>query len=158
MKRCLLITFLISFLSCKSLVHNDRVISYNYIGEKSNLQIVGDSQELAFTSNDKIRIMPAYFREYGSLKNSIVVRIRIDKKYAFRNLGSVLSKEFGALKITPHEWIRKNESFDDIIFSKSLKEIDLMERKQRILKDTLTVKLGKIKLSLTPRQYSESNK
>ena len=156
MRYCLLVKIVILFVSCKSLVHNDNIISYQYIGEKSNLNIIGDFQEIPFSKGDKIRIMPAYFREYGSLENSIVVNIGVDKKYAFMHLGAVVSKEFGPLKKTPREWPRKSSDFDNVVFSKPLKEMDLLKRKQRILKDTITVKFGQKEFKFAPKQKSSS--
>lgn len=143
--------FLLSLISCKSLKYNDRLIDYDYIeSDKQGYQIVGDYQQIQFVDGGFIRIMPAYFREFGSKSQSLIVRISIDKKYGFRNLGKVVSKEFGELNAINHEWAKHYDGKDDILYALSLKEIDFIARKSKILKDTITVVIGNKKLLFTP--------
>jgi len=71
--------------SCKSLKHNDKVINYHYVGPRSDVSVIGDFQEFILFQNHKINIMPAYFREFGSLRNSLIVRIQLEKKFGLKS-------------------------------------------------------------------------
>jgi len=133
------------------LKYNDRLISYRYINE-ADYEIIGDFQQISFLNDDSIKVMPAYFREFGSKSQSLIVRVSVDKKYGFENLGKVVSKEFGELKTIGHEWIRHYDKIDDIIYSMSLEKMDVNYRKKRVLKDTITVSLGNKKFLFTPVQ------
>lgn len=152
MLKCIFVIIVfICLASCKSLKHNDKVINYHYVGPGSDVSVIGDFQEFLLFQNHKIRIMPAYFREFGSLKNSLIVRIQLEKKFGLKSQGIVVSKTFDSLCETKHEWSKKNDATDDIIYSTSLKNMDLLKRKEAILNDTITIKIGHKQFLFTPK-------
>lgn len=122
-----LFLILIFFFSCKSMRNNDYIIRYGFISPKSSfVETLGDFQKIALNTEDDIGIMPSYFRNYGSLQSHLVVRIRVDKKYSFENFGSVTSTEFGNLKTTRHEWLNESQQYDDLLYTTSLKYIEVI--------------------------------
>ena len=123
--------------------HNNRVIPYKCFDPKKELvNRIGDFQSIPIIDGENIKIMPAFFRNYGSLSQVLVVRVNIDKKYSFLNFGSVTSKEFGNLVPTDHEWLTHTKSVDNILFTLSLEQVEAVERKKKILRDTLIVTVG----------------
>ncbi|RNC92353.1 MAG: hypothetical protein ED555_04480 [Allomuricauda sp.] len=132
-------------------MYNDSIIGYDHIDSLgSTAKIIGDSQQISFLNDDFIRIMPAYFRNFGNQSQVLIVRLYVDKKFGFRAIGKVESKEFGQFKIMKHEWVKNHQTIDDLLYAISLKEIDMVNRKPKILRDTITVTFGEKKLLFTP--------
>lgn len=135
------------------MINNDRIISYELVSPKNSfIEVIGDFQKIALTKEDFISVMPAYFRNYGSLENELLVRITINKKYSFESFSSVTSKEFGSFKSINHEWLKKNNDYDALLYTVNLQEVDVVERKNRILRDTINIKIGDLEFKFTPKR------
>lgn len=139
------------FAGCKALSSNDRIIPYKLISPKESLiKIEGDFQKLRFFENDFINVMPAYYRDYGGLQTFLIVRIQVNKKYSFKNYGNVVSKKFGELKLGEHKWVVEKGEMSSVIYHKDLKNMNPIERKNKILNDTIELKIGDKKYTFTP--------
>ena len=139
-------------------MNNDRIISYEIISPKDSfIEVVGDFQKLKLNQTHSIRVTPAYFREYGRLQNPLVVRINVDKKISFKNLASVTSKEFGNLKSVKHEFLCEQKGYDALLFMTSLNKIEPLERKNRILKDTMTISMGELEYKFAPKKSNKGS-
>lgn len=150
MKFKFLLPFLLFFLACKTLNQNPRLISYELVNGVEMIKKNGDFQEIVNNNGFTFQIMPAFFRNYGSLSESLVVRLNIDKKYSFLNFGNVTSKEFGELKNVNHEWLPISGKIDNLLFTASLASIEPLTRIEKIKRDTVIVTIGKTKLKFAP--------
>jgi hypothetical protein len=79
------------------------------------------------------------------------VIIVLKKKYAFQTYGSVTSAEFGTIPMSNENLPKRNGDLDEFHFVMSLADMDLVERKNRILKDTIEIKFGGLNFPYVPR-------
>lgn len=81
MKR-LIIVMLLYLFSCKSMIGVPSIISYDLLTSDEIGQVhIGDFQKMKLNENDSIMIMPAFFRKYNELNNSLIVIVRLPKKF-----------------------------------------------------------------------------
>ena len=135
--------FLIILPSCKSMMYNDSIISYEFISPKESfIKIIGDFQEVSFIENEWLRVMPAYFREYSKFQNVLIVGVSAKNKFGLDKIIEISSEEFGKLNLETIRDIGNDKQYKYFIYQISLKDIDPEERKNRLLNDVITLKLG----------------
>ncbi|NNM17111.1 MAG: hypothetical protein HKP24_00945 [Croceitalea sp.] len=148
------LAFLFVFLSsCKSLMHNDRLISYELIYPLDILiQTVGDFQEIQIDERNSVRVMPAYFREWRGLENNIIVIISIDSNKLLADEPKVTSKIFGPMALYS---LKTNTHKMTYTYSIDLKEVELVARKNKILADTLSITVRNQTFQFSPKTISK---
>ncbi|NNK11634.1 MAG: hypothetical protein HKP08_09850 [Flavobacteriaceae bacterium] len=152
MKKVLQVFFVFLFFSCKSFRYDDHMIAFDYLNpENKEVRLSGDFDEIEFINGDKIYISCGYFRDWEVYPRSLKIIIVLKKKYAFQSYGSVTSSEYGTIPLTTVNNNQRNREMEDIRYIMSLAEIDMVERKNRILKDTIEIKLGEMSFRYVPR-------
>ncbi|MGB5377503.1 hypothetical protein [Muriicola sp.] len=146
------VLFLFLVISCKSFRYDDRMIAFDFLNvNNKEVRLSGDFDEIELIDDDKIYIMCGYFRDWEIYPRSIITTIVVKKKYAFQTYGSVTSKEFGVIPLTTHNLRERNGYGVEIQYVMSLAEMDMEERKNRVLNDTIEIKLGELSFPFIPR-------
>lgn len=142
---------LIMLISCKSMMHNDSIISYDLIFPKESfIKINGDFQEVSFLEKELLWVMPAYFREHSKLQNVLIVGVSAKNKFGLDRIIEISSEEFGKLNLDTIEDNRKDKQYSYYKYLISLKDIGTVERKKRLLNDVITLKLGGLEYKFAP--------
>ena len=155
MNKVLPALFLFIFCSCRSFKYDDRMIAFDFLNPNNKeVRISGDFDEIQFVDDDKIYISCGYFKDWDIYPRSIRIIIIVKKKYAFQTYGKVISKQFGVIPLSDYRLRERKNDIDELHYVMSLKDMDMFERKNRVLKDTIEIKLGELSFPYVPRSVN----
>jgi len=139
----LIIVMLLYLFSCKSMIGVPSIISYDLLTSDEIGQVhIGDFQKMKLNENDSIMIMPAFFRKYNELNNSLIVIVRLPKKFGWTKKVSVHSKNFGEVLPIKNKTAIWPPGFDEVFFTKKVNSVLSQEQFNRISNDTIEVKIA----------------
>ncbi|WP_188370259.1 hypothetical protein [Muriicola marianensis] len=152
MKKAALFLILLTAISCKSFRFDDGRIVYRYTDSNNYIpRILGDFDVVNLIENDTILISCGYFRDRVKSPRSLSVILWLNKKYAFETYGKVISKEFGPIPLSEENSGRESNNRKEYFHFLSLENMDMAERKSRILRDTISINFGNRSFKYAPR-------
>ncbi|VAW11509.1 hypothetical protein MNBD_BACTEROID03-672, partial [hydrothermal vent metagenome] len=129
--------------SCKSMINVPSTISYDFVNPEGINQVhVGDFQKIELFDNDYLLVMPAFFRKFNELNNSLIVTVRLPKKFGLTKHVSVRSKNFGDVPAIKTETASWPSEFDEVFFIKKINSVQSQVELDAITNDTIEVKIG----------------